>query len=321
MGRRHPRMFVGAAMVAALLAGVAPAAAGERIFVLSQAGAVLTELAVDAGEAPPPMALDKGPASIVLDAEERFAYVTHPDLSRLSVLDMRARRVTRTLEVPGSPFGLAIARDGRLFVGDWNGDHVAVLDAASGTVAGRVRVGKAPAHILLSPDERRLFVANRESDSVSVVDAASLAVEATIAVGKAPFAMALSPDAGTLYVGNVQSGNVTVIDTARLAVDETLASGAMPYGAAVTADGARILVTNQQAGTLAVLARSGPPAASIRIGGYPEGVAIDAGGTRAYVANWFSDDVSVVDLAGLKQERRIKVPAGPRAVVITRGRP
>ncbi len=93
------------------------------------------------------------------------------------------RRVLRTLDSGGSPFGVAIAKDGRLFVGDWNGSHVSVMDANGAAAATTVEVGRAPAHILLTADEKLLFVANRESDSVSVVRTADLAVVATIPWG------------------------------------------------------------------------------------------------------------------------------------------
>ncbi|HHY49769.1 MAG TPA: YncE family protein [Alphaproteobacteria bacterium] len=106
-----------------------------------------------------------------------------------------------------------------------------------------------------------------------------------------------------------------MIDTAKLEVIETRLSGAMPYGAAVTPDGARVLVTNQQAGTVSVLASDGTSSPPIKVGDYPEGVIIGADGMRAYVANWFSDDVAVLDLDTLKVIRRIKCPGGPRAIV------
>lgn len=50
------------------------------------------------------------------------------------------------------------------------------------------------------------------------------------------------------------------------------------------------------------------------VGRYPEGVAV--AGTTAYVANWFSDSVSVLDLATLTETARIAVPEGPRSLVV-----
>jgi len=303
-------------LAALALSPAAEAAAAERIYVLSQAGAALSEVEDGTDVLQYSIPLDKAPAALALAPDAPLAYVTHPDLGRVSVVDLGARRVISTFKSQGSPFGLAVARGGRIFVGDWNGSHVTVID--DGATPGRtIEVGRAPAHLLLTPDERMLFVANRESDTVSAVRTDTLAVAATIAVGRAPFAMALSPDASRLYVGNVQGGTVSVIDTKALAVIETLQSGAMPYGAAVTPDGQRVLVTNQQASTLSVLESRGGPLPPIKVGGYPEGLAATGDGARAYVANWFSDDISVVDLRTLAEVRRIKCPAGPRGVAVS----
>lgn len=303
-----------ATMFAVLFAG--GAGAGERIYVLSQAGAALS--AIDDGADKPAysIALDKAPAALVIGPYDGLAYVKHPDLGKVSAVDLKAQRVVRSLSVAGSPFGVAATKDGRLYVGDWNGAHVSVLDVTGQAPERRIEVGRAPAHILLMPDESVLFVANRESDSVSAVRTSDLSVAATIPVGRAPFAMALSPDAARLYVGNVQGGTISVIDTAALKAVETLASGAMPYGAAVTPDGARVLITNQQASSVAVLGAKNRDRVSVKVGEYPEGIAVTGDGSRAYVANWFSDDVSVIDLKTLQQTGRVKCPGGPRGIVI-----
>ncbi len=312
-----------AIVVAALAACLAQgAAAGERqVYVLSQAGAALSAIAEDGDRIAFSIPLDKAPAALALAPGTEIAYVTHPDLGQVSVVDLAGRRVLRTLAVAGSPFGIAAAKDGRLFVADWNGAHVSVLDTRDGGPAKTIAVGRAPAHVVLTSDETRLFVANRESNSVSVVRTADLSIAATIPVDKAPFALALSPDGRSLYVGNVQSGTVSVIDTERLEVMKTLPSGAMPYGAAVTPDGARTLITNQQANTVSVLQRGGVVPGSIEVGGYPEGIAVSPDGTRAYVANWFSDDISVIDLGRLLELNRIKCPAGPRGIAMSQPLP
>lgn len=297
----------------------AAGAVPERIYILSQDGAMLVEIVDDAdgsGETVN-IALDKAPASLALAPDAPLAYVTHADLGQISVVDLNVRRVVRRITLPGSPFGIAAGAHGRLYVGDWHEGHVTVVETAGEErpTLTRVGVGRAPGHVALTADGAVLFVANRESDSVSAIRSDDLSVQATISVGHAPFALALSPDNSRLYVGNVQGGSVTVIDTASLSVAETWKTGAMPYGAAVTPDN-RLLVTHQGSGTVGVFSGSETALAAIKVGDYPEGIAIGRRGARAYVANWFSDDVSVVDLETLKEIRRIQSPAGPRAIAV-----
>lgn len=311
--------LVGSGLLWLLLAG--PAVADDRIYILSQDGAILSEVAAGA-DAPADDAiikLDKAPAALALAPDVPLAYVSHSEIGQISVVDLDQRRVVRTFEVPGTPFGIAVAKGGRVFVGDWNEGHVTVVDpAADGgePTMTRITVGRAPGHVVLSPDESMVFVANREGDSVSAIRTDNLEVAATIPVGHAPFALVVSPDGTRVYVGDVQAGTVTVIDAAKLAVSETWKSGAMPYGTVVTPDGARLLVTHQGSGTLSVFGKDGTQLGKVKVGSYPEGVAIGGGGTRAYVANWFSDNVSVIDLESMTEIQRIKSAAGPRAVAV-----
>lgn len=296
------------------------AAAAERVYVLAQDGATLSEIPDDASAsaAAATVALAKAPGTFALAPDAPRAYVTHSELGQVSVVDLDDMKVVRTIDVPGSPFGIAVARGGRLFVSDWNESRVTAVDlSATGTPRlTPVDVGPEPGHVLLAPDEAMLYVANREGDSVSVIRTKDLSLAATIPVGHAPFAMAISPDGTRLYVGNVQAGTVTVIDTAKLAAVETWKTGAMPYGAAVTPEGGRVLITHQTSDTLGVFERDGTAVATIDIGSYPEGVAIGRSGTRAYVANWFSDDVSVIDLESMTEIRRIESGRGPRTVLV-----
>jgi len=305
-----------AAVHIVLACGASVAQATERVYVLSQSGAALSAIE-DGGDAVAwTMKLDKAPASFAFSADHRLAYVSHPDLSQVSVVDLEAQNVLRKISVAGSPFGVALTSKGRLFVGDWSSPHVVVFDGDAKEPTQVLDVGRAPAHLLLTPDEKLLFVANRESNSVSAVRVDDLTVVGEVPVGHAPFAMALSPDGSRLYVGNVQGGTVSIIDTVALKVLDTINSGAMPYGAAVTPDGTRVLVTNQQARSVSVIEKAASGPVEIKVGEYPEGVGLSADGSRAYVANWFSDDVSVIDLTSLKEVRRIKCAGGPRGIAV-----
>jgi YVTN family beta-propeller protein len=86
---------------------------------------------------------------------------------------------------------------------------------------------------------------------------------------------------------------------------------------ALTRDGKSLLVTIQAKNTLMALdAASLKARAEIKVGRYPEDVVASADGTIAYVADWFSDAISVVDLVRGKETRQIAVAAGPRDLVV-----
>ena len=77
------------------------------------------------------------------------------------------------------------------------------------------------------------------------------------------------------------------------------------------------MISDQHRDNLTVIdLPSGRLRSVIEIGRYPETIASDA--ARAYVANWFSGDVSVIDLANKQELTRIKLCEGPRGMVLVR---
>ena len=113
----------------------------------------------------------------------------------------------------------------------------------------------------------------------------------------------------------MRSNDLAVIDTVRLELVARVAV-AMPYGVAATPNGAYVLVTNQHQGALSIVdAKNLAVVDAIPVGRYPEGVLAGRSGL-AYVANWFSGDVSVVDLARRREIFRIKVGEGPRSFAL-----
>ena len=61
--------------------------------------------------------------------------------------------------------------------------------------------------------------------------------------------------------------------------------------------------------------------ATVRVGRDPEGIVVLPDQSKAYVTNWFSGDVSVIDIAAAREVKRIKCAAGPRAIALGAGVP
>ena len=284
-------------------------AAGGGLFVVSQQGAKVTR--IEAGGAAGAIAVPQAPAVVAAYAGGRL-YLSHPDEKAVSVVAPDG--TVRSLSLKAQPFGLAAEPDGsRLYVGDWSGNRVIAL-SAEGADAGAAGTGPDPAHLVLGPPGR-LYVAEREGRSVGVIDTGAMRRVGSFPVGDGPFALAYDPVRGRLYVANVRSNDMTVIDSRAGRVLATVPAGASPYGIAVTPDGTRVVVSNQHAAKISVIdADTLAVTATVTVGPYPEGVAILGG--FAYVANWFSDDVSVVDLATLHEVRRIPVAEGPRSLAV-----
>src|SRR5262249_36472372 len=121
------------------------------------------------------------------------------------------------------PLPYALAQVGeKLYVSEWNGGGVSVIDIARRLLVLRIPTGGHASGMALSPDRKRLYVANATSDTVSVIDTSTDAVAATVdlspypgaPMGSMPNALAVAPDSTTLYVANGGNNDVAVVDTA-----------------------------------------------------------------------------------------------------------
>ncbi len=311
-GRRGLRHA--AAILTLLLAGSGTLAAD--LLVVSQTGADLAR--IDASGGVRHLPLDAAPAGVAVDGSGTAAAVSHPDLGRLTLVDLGRGAVARSHDLGGQPFGLAFTGDGRLLVTDWAGGRLSRIDPASGA-AEHLAVGAAPSAVVVDAARGLAYTVDRESDRVSRVDLSTFTVTATAPTGRAPFAAALSSDGARLHVANVQSGDLSVVDTATMRETARVAIGGMPYGVAVDPASGRVLVTDQEGGRLVVVdAAAAAVERTIRVGDYPEAVVVDAESRRAHVANWFSDTVSQVDLDTL-EVHTIAVAAGPRMLALVPG--
>ena len=123
-----------------------------------------------------------------------------------------------------SPIELAVSADGaRLLVLCEGTDELAVLDARTGKIAGRVPVGRVPKGLWLSG--RNAYVANSWSDTVSVIDTETLQVTRTLKTGFEPNAVVTDRAGATIYTANRISNDISVIDVASGVETRRLAAG------------------------------------------------------------------------------------------------
>ena len=305
------------------------AAAGPLAFITNQGSDSVSVVDVATAKVVKEIAVGKSPAGIAVSAAAGRAYVTNPGDHSVSVIDLASLRLLRTLgpaahEPEGAArfgrgsVGLAVSPNGRfVYLSDWFGGRLNLLDAFTLEPLTDVAVGTAPAGVTVSPDGRTAWVAVRDDDVVQALDAVTLAPRARIAVGTHPFAVDVSPDGRWLLALNVVSHDVSVIDAARSAVVATLPVGQAPYGVAFAADSARAYVTNQHGGTVSVIdlpaagATTAPRvAATWAAGEYPEGIAL--AGDTLLVVSWMDDAVHLLDARTGQRRATVDVGRNPR---------
>lgn len=147
------------------------------------------------------------------------------------------------LPTPSSPWSACIAGP-RVFacLGDARSGEVVALDAATGTMVGRCKVGNRPTSIAATPDFSKVLVACSGHACVSVVDTISVTESSRISVQVEPQKLAVSPDGTRCMVTNKVSNTVSVIDLQTLAVMDNISVGKSPIGVAYGRDGRKAYV-------------------------------------------------------------------------------
>lgn len=145
------------------------------------------------------VATGAGAADVAISADGRFAWVPNEDADSVSIVDVMAGRVLRTLPSRGRrPVRVALTPDGReAWVSLFGESRLVVYDVAGPAIVASVSLPEAPAEgaigLVLSPDGRRAYVAQMNSDRVHVIDVARRRVVDTIPMGGGPDGMAWLP--------------------------------------------------------------------------------------------------------------------------------
>ena len=257
----------------------------------------------------------RAPVGVGISEDGKFAYITHPERGLVTEIDLAAKKISKTIFVGGQPFGIQLHQTWRrmLFITDWSRDALVVVDAERGLVVDLLAVGQAPAGIAIDPVKKRIYTANREDNTVSVLDLFKPRQYGLIETGKGPYALALSPDGATLFVASVQDSILAAYDTDTLLEKGRAETGGYPYAIAIAEDMSAVYVSNQGDDTISRFSYGDlTEQGRIAVGKSPEAIDFIDRDTLL-VTNWFSDDLSIVDLAAEKETRRIPVGKGARA--------
>ena len=121
------------------------------------------------------------PTSIHADGgAPNLAYVAGA-ASGVSVIDVRQRKVTRTLTVPGNPRMVFLSQDGSMLtVAEPEQERVAVLNAATGQTVCTASIAGQPSFLAFDLNTNLLYVAGRSAALVTALDPTTCQVKFTI---------------------------------------------------------------------------------------------------------------------------------------------
>jgi YVTN family beta-propeller protein len=210
-------------------------------------------------------------------------------------------------------FGVTLlAGTERMYVVNTGGADISVIDPATTSVIGVIKVSKHPHAIAVSQDKSRLFVPSEEEDVLDVVDLATSKVIQRVPLGRRPNNLALTPDGRRVYVCIRGESRVDIVDTATLTKQKSVTVGRTPHNVYCTPDGRWMIVTSVDDNKLtAIDIQTDTPAFEIPLPGQPRPLVIDAATGCLYVQLSDLHGFVVVDLAARKVIDKVLLPDGP----------
>jgi YVTN family beta-propeller protein len=260
-------------------------------------------------------------------------YVSDEAESTLDIVDAKSLAILKKVPLSGHPNNMAVSKDGsRVYVGIAQAPGgVDVIDTASMQRVKTVPTEGTIHNAYVTPDGRFVVAGSIPAATINVIDAKTEEPAWTLKMdlGIRPMTFSTNPDGSTKWIFTQLTGfnGFAVVDfVTRKEIRRvgnpplppgkmTVPQGSDPsHGMAVTADGKTLVVCSRLNNHL--YSYSLPDlklVGSAELGGKGAGwVTLTPDGKTAYVANPVTNDVSVVDIASMKETTRIPVGSVPK---------
>jgi YVTN family beta-propeller protein len=260
-------------------------------------------------------------------------YISDENTESLDFVDAKTLQVTKRLPLTGHPNNVTIAKDGRKVYVAITGEKAGldIIDTTSQEVIKHIQTGANGHNPYITPDGKYVLAGSIQGKNISVIDTKTQEVAWTITLdlGIRPMAMSVNPDGSTKWIFAQLTGynGFAVIDFATHKEINRIKNPDLPpghenvppgnepsHGIAVTKDQKTLLVNSRINGALYSysLPDLKPQRTAFLTGKGAGWLTISPDGKQAYVANAVTDDVSVVDIATMKETTVIPVGSVPK---------
>jgi YVTN family beta-propeller protein len=239
---------------------------------------------------------------------------------KILILDAITGDLLKELTLEGMPYDAVFSPDGKEI---WTAlmmpvGKVLVFDAGSYNPLTTIAVGNMPAGLTFSEDGKKVFVANGMSGSVSVIDAVTKLLLETIVTSQGTVG-AFPGMHGMMYSDNENDQTISIINTMNNMMSDSIHLGFTPGMVSSNTMMNQLWVSDPAAGKIHYWTQT--------VSGFVHGGAVPVGsgagvlvfsknGSTCYVTNKGDNSVSVVDVAQLKEMKRITVGEKPGSLII-----
>ena len=207
----------------------------------------------------------------------------------------------------GATAGPALAKDAVILNSD--DDSLSLIDTSTYREISRTYIGRAPHHLIATPDGKSLIVAMAGGDELVFLDRATGMIKQRIAASD-PYQVGFSPDAKWFVANSLRLDRIDIYDAADYRLVHRLPAPTMPSHIGFSPDSSAVYVTLQGTNNLiAIDLASGRPLWTVPVGHQPAGVWVRPSGT-ILVGIMGSDHIAEIDPRDGTLIRRVQTARG-----------
>jgi serine/threonine-protein kinase len=266
------------------------------------------------------------PWGVAVSPDGARVYVTNSGSDSVTVIDGATDEVlVPAVGVGAEPRGVAVAADGTVYVANYGGNSVSVIDPEREYAAIHVSVGAGPEGVAVGADGTA-YVTNSQEIGVAVIRPAGALrpriVSRLTLDGLEPRGVATSPDGKSLYVAAndlvsalyfLETPSGRIVRKLPLGTEDTTSS---PPGVAASPDGQHVYVADLGGGAVSVVSvETFSEVARIPTAG-PFGLAVSSDNRWVYVTNSTSQTLSILDAEAREVVGTVEVGESPMGVAV-----
>lgn len=296
------------------------------VIVTNKAPSTATIIDVGSGRILATIATGAGPHEIVLSQDGRTAVIT--DYSgqpgrTLTVIDVPARKVVRTIELPANPrpHGIQfLPGDSIVAVTSEQSGHVVLVNAMAGSIVGAIPTQGLGSHMVgVTADGAKGYTGNMRSHTISEVDLRSGQFVRSLSVPTTPEAINVTPDGREVWVGSNATGKISVVDVAAWSATTAGEGYVWPYRVFFTPDVKHVVIPDMTNEDLRFIERATRKEAG-RIalpGAGPQGITMTPDGRYVLLSLSKQARVAIVDMATRTVVGHLPAGQTPDGIVYT----
>lgn len=188
-------------------------------------------------------------------------------------------------------------------------DSISIVDGATYRETSRPHIGRAPHHLILTPDGKTLIIAMASGNELVFIDRDTGSVKQRMAVSD-PYQLGFSPDSKWFVTTSLRLDRIDIYDASSYKLVYRLPAPSMPSHMGFSADSSTVFITLQASNQLiAIDLNTGKPRWTVPVGRQPAGVWMRKNG-NVLVGIMGSDHIVEVDPKDGNVIRRIQTGRG-----------